>query len=184
MWWKRSNLLSWGHMYQRLQRWVLDAKSMLTLTEVAVTTSVPCWVDIKHSAVEVGVGRHEPICGLLLLFLVLVVIVIIVVFSVVVVGVALTESALTEWSLAKESCVGKRKKYVTNALKIFPIVARNIEKMQTPPTIGPSPTPTPAAGIPQPSTAACVKLLPTDEILVAICYVLISSVFWPTKIFQ
>ena len=81
-------------MYQRLQRWVLDAKSMLTLTEVAVTTSVPCCVEIKHSAVEVGVGRHEPIFGLLLLLLV--VIVIIVVFSVVVVGVALTESALTE----------------------------------------------------------------------------------------
>ena len=79
-------------MYQRLQRWVLDAKSMLTLTEVAVTTSVPCRVELKHSAVEVGVGRHEPIRGLLLLF----VIVIIVVFSVVVVGVALTESALTE----------------------------------------------------------------------------------------
>ena len=112
MWWNWSNLLSWGHMYQRLQRWVLDAKSMLTLTEVAVTTSVPCWVEIKHSAVVVGVGRHEPISGLLLLLL-LVVIVIIVVFSVVVVtGLALTESALTEWSLAKEGCVGQRKKYM------------------------------------------------------------------------
>ena len=108
MWWNWSNLLSWGHMYQRLQRWVLDAKSMLTLTEVAVTTSVPCWVEIKHSAVEVGVGRHEPICGFLLLLVV--VIVIIVVFSVVVVGVALTESALTEWSLMKEGCVSQRKK--------------------------------------------------------------------------
>ena len=106
LWWKWSNLLSWGHMYQRLQRWVLDAKSMLTLAEVAVTTSVPCWVEIKHSAVVVGVGRHEPIRGLVLL----VVIVIIVVFSVVVVGVALTESALTEWSLMKEGCVRQRKK--------------------------------------------------------------------------
>merc|ERR1712223_1918382 len=74
---------------------------MVTLTEVAVTTFVPCRVELKHSAVEVGVGRREPICGLLLLLLV--VIVIIVVFSVVVVGVALTESALTErshWSIA------------------------------------------------------------------------------------
>ena len=109
-------------MYQRLQRWVLDAKSMLTLTEVAVTSSVPCWVELKHSAVEVGVGRHEPIRGLLLLF----VIVIIVVFSVVVVGVALTESALTEWSLMKEGCVSQRKNIY--ALKIFKRVARNNEK--------------------------------------------------------
>ena len=148
-------------MYQRLQRWVLDAKSMLTLTEVAVTASVPCWVEIKHSAVEVGVGRHESIFGLLLLLLV--VIVIIVVFSVVVVGVALTESALTEWSLMMEGCVSQRKKYIR-----FKDIQENCTKhwkMQTPPTIGPSPTPTPAAGIPQPSTAACVELLPTNEIL-------------------
>ena len=161
MWWKWSNLLSWGHMYQRLQRWVLDAKSMLTLTEVAVATSVPwCWVEFKHSAVEVGVGRHEPILGLLLLLLV--VIVIIVVFSVVVVGVALAESAFTEWSLMmKEGCVRQRKKYM-RFKKMFKRIERNIEKMQTPPTIGPSPTPTPAAGIPQHSTAACVELLPTN----------------------
>ena len=158
MCWKWSNLLSWGHMYQRLQRWVLDAKSMLTLTEVAVTSSVPCWVEIKHSAVEVGVGRHEPIRGLLLLF----VIVIIVVFSVVVVGVALTESALTEWSLIKEGCVSQRKKYIR--FKNIQESCKKQWKMQTPPTIGPSPTPTPTAGIPQPSTAACVELLPTNEI--------------------
>ena len=112
-------------MYQRLQRWVLDAKSMLTLTEVAVTSSAPCWVEIKHSAVEVGVGRHEPIFGLLLLLL-LVVIVIIVVFSVVVIGLALTESALTEWSLMKEGCVRQRKKM--RFKKIFKRVARNIEQ--------------------------------------------------------
>ena len=163
MWWNWSNLLSWGHMYQRLQRWVLDAKSMLTLTEVAVATSVPwCWVEFKHSAVVVGVGRHEPIREILLLLLV--VIVMIVVFSVVVVEVALTESALTEWSLRIEESkvvLDSGKKYM-RFKKMFKRIERNIEKMQTPPTIGPSPTPTPAAGIPQHSTAACVELLPTN----------------------
>ena len=56
-----SLLLSRGDMYQRLQGWVFDAKSMLALAEVAVAAAaVFRGVELEQPAV-VGILRHETV---------------------------------------------------------------------------------------------------------------------------
>ena len=90
-------------MYQRLQRGVFDAKSMLTLAKVAVA-AIPGRVELEQPAVvgvvpraPTAVVRHEPVRLVVQrVGLVLAILVILGVFIVVITRLTVTESALTE----------------------------------------------------------------------------------------